>query len=65
MIRSPGLQTVMTAHIIASVPPQVTTISVSGSSVRPRLRPALRASASRKFSAPKVTEYGCGPWCAT
>ena len=31
--------------------------SVSGLISRPYARPCLRASASRKFSAPKVTEY--------
>ena len=48
---------VIMALIIASVPPQVTRISVSGLISRPYARPCLRASASRKFSAPKVTEY--------
>ena len=49
------------ALIIASVPPQVTTISVSGSISLPIAFPCFFASASRKFSAPKVTEYWCGP----
>ena len=50
---------------IASVEPMVTTISVSGSSVRPMKRPALRASACRKFGAPIVMGYWCGPSALT
>ena len=62
---SPGLQMVIMAHIMASVPPQVTTISVSGSISRPMARLCFLARAWRKFSAPKVIEYWCGPaWAA-
>ena len=35
MTLSPGLAAVIMAHIIASVEPQVATISLSGSMVRP------------------------------
>ena len=52
MTRSPGLQMVIMAHIMASVPPQVTTTSVSGSMGRPMAFPCLAASACRRFWAP-------------
>ena len=50
-------QMVIMALIIASVPPQVTSTSSSGLTSCPRRGPAFAASASRKFSAPKVTDY--------
>ena len=50
-------QMVIMALIMASVPPQVTSTSSSGLTSCPRRGPAFAASASRKFSAPKVTEY--------
>ena len=46
-----------TAAIMASVLPQVTTISFSGSTGMPMKRLCFRASASRKFCAPQVMEY--------
>ena len=52
------------AAIIASVPPQVTTISFSGSISRANFFVYISASASRKFFAPKVMEYWCGPCSA-
>ena len=52
---------VIMAHIMASVLPQVTTISLSGSMARPMAFPCFSATASRKFCAPKVMEYWCGP----
>ena len=61
MTLSPGLQIVIIAHIMASVPPQVTTISVSGLISLPMAFPCFLARASRKFSAPNVMEYWCGP----
>ena len=45
------------AAIIASVLPQVTTISLLGSMARPISRDCFFASASRKFCAPQVREY--------
>lgn len=46
---------------IASVEPMVTTISVSGSYFMPMKRSHLRESAWRKFGAPIVMGYWCGP----
>ena len=57
MTLSPGLVTVIIAAIIASVLPQVVTISVLGSIFRPIQRDCLAASASRKFCEPQVMEY--------
>ena len=62
---SPGLVTVIMAHIMASVEPQVATISLSGSMVRPMKRDCFLARASRKFWAPQVTAYWWGPVWAT
>ena len=42
---------------MASVLPQVTTISRSGSMEKPMSRDCFSASASRKFLAPQVMEY--------
>ena len=65
MTLSPGLQIVIMAHIMASVPPQVTTISVSGLMVLPMAFPCFLAGASREFSASNVVEYFCDPsWAA-
>ena len=61
MTLSPGSATVIMAHIMASVEPQVATISLSGSMVRPMQRDCFLARASRKFWAPQVTEYWWGP----
>ena len=52
MTLSPGLHTVIMAAIMASVEPQVTTTSVSGSMVRPKGLEYFRRS-----WAPKVMEY--------
>lgn len=49
------------AAIMASVLPQVTQISVLGSTSWCRAGLVFFASASRKFCAPKVTAYWCGP----
>ena len=57
MTLSPGLATVIMAAIMASVLPQVVTISVLGSICRPIRRDCFSASASRKFCAPQVMEY--------
>ena len=57
MTLSAGLQTVIMALIMASVEPQVTTTSVSGSTVCPKAGLYFAATALRKFSAPNVTEY--------
>ena len=65
MILSPGFVRAKIVSTMASVEPMVTTISVSGSSVRPMKRPALRASACRKFGAPIVMGYWCGPSALT
>ena len=46
---------------IASVEPMVTTISVSGAYFMPMKRSHLRESAWRKFGAPIVMGYWCGP----
>ena len=54
---SPGLVTVIMAAIIASVLPQVTTISLLGSTGWPINRVCFAASASRKPWAPQVMEY--------
>ena len=54
---SPGLQMVIIAAIMASVPPQVTQISVLGSTSWWSAGLVFFASASRKFCAPKVTAY--------
>jgi len=54
---SPGLVTVIIAAIIASVLPQVVTISVFGSILRPMKCVCLAASVSRKFCEPHVIEY--------
>ena len=53
--------TIIMAAIMASVPPQVTQISVLGSTSWCRAGLVFFASASRKFCAPKVTAYWCGP----
>ena len=57
MTLSPGLATVIMAAIMASVLPQVTTISPLGSMVRPMSLDCLAARASRKFCAPQVMAY--------
>ena len=57
MTLSPGLATVIMAAIMASVLPQVVTISLLGSISRPIRRLCFSASASRKFCAPQVMEY--------
>ncbi len=62
--RSPGLVTVMTEHIMASVEPQVTTICVSGSMSICMRGLCLAASAARKLGAPHVMAYWCGPSAA-
>ena len=54
---SPGLATVIIAAIMASVLPQVTTISPLGSMSRPMKWDCFFASASRKSCAPQVMEY--------
>ena len=61
MILSPGLVSAKIVSTMASVEPMVTTISVSGSSLRPMNRPHFLASACRKFGAPIVIGYWCGP----
>jgi len=61
MTASPGLHAVIMATIIASVLPHVTTRCLSGSSPSPMKRDCFAASASRKFGAPQVTAYWCGP----
>ena len=55
----------MTAAIMASVLPQVTTISPSGSIGRPMKWLCLAASALRRFGAPQVTAYWWKSSCAT
>ena len=65
MTLSPGLVTVSMAHIMASVEPQVATISVLESMGRPMKRLCLRARASRKLGAPQVMAYWWGPRWAT
>ena len=57
MTLSPGSATVIIAAIIASVLPQVTTISPLGSMVLPISFDCFLASASLKFCAPQVMEY--------
>ena len=57
MTLSPGFVTLIIAAIIASVLPQVTTISLFGSIALPEKRAYFSASASRKFCAPHVMEY--------
>ena len=57
MTLSPGSTTVIMAAIMASVLPQVATISRSGSMVRPMKRPCFSARAWRKPGAPQVMEY--------
>ena len=61
MILSPGLVRAKMVSTMASVEPMVTTISVSGSRVRPMNRPHFRASAWRKLGAPMVMGYWWGP----
>jgi hypothetical protein len=51
------LQAVIIAAIMASVLPQVTTMSSSGSMGMPMQRDCLRASAWRNPGAPQVTAY--------
>ena len=46
---------------MASVEPQVTTIWVSGSMSSPMRGLCFAASAARKFGAPQVMAYWCGP----
>ena len=53
------------AAIMASVLPQVTTISVSGLIFIPEKCSCFAARASRKFCAPQVNAYWCGPSFAT
>ena len=48
---------VIMAAIMASVLPQVTHSSVSGSTALPRVLDIFPASASLRFWAPNVTEY--------
>ena len=54
---SPGFVTDIIAAIIASVLPQVTTISESGSIFIPLKCSYFTANASRKFCAPHVSAY--------
>ena len=54
---SPGSVTVSMAAIMASVLPQVMTISPFGSMVRPMKRDCLAARASRRPCAPQVMAY--------
>ena len=56
---SPGSTTVIIAAIMASVLPQTTTISPSGSMSMPMKRDCFAAIASRRFCAPQVIEYWC------
>ena len=65
MTLSPGFVTAIIAAIIASVLPQVTTISLSGSTFMPEKCSCFAASASLKFCAPQVKAYWCGPSAAT
>ena len=65
MILSPGLVRAKIVSTMASVEPMVTTISVSGSRVRPMKRPHFLARAWRKLGAPMVMGYWCGPWWLT
>ena len=55
----------MTAAIIASVLPQVTTISLFASIGRPMKRLCFFASASRRLWEPQVTAYWWKSSCAT
>ena len=61
MTLSPGLVRAKRVSTMASVEPMVTTISFSGSRVRPMKRPHLRARACRKLGAPMVMGYWWGP----
>ena len=61
MILSPGLVRAKIVSTMASVEPMVTTISLSGSRVRPMNRPHFRARAWRKLGAPMVMGYWWGP----
>ena len=54
---SPGSVTVITAAIMASVLPQVTTISLSGSMSIPMKCLCFLAIPSRRSCAPQVMEY--------
>ena len=65
MILSPGLVRAKIVSTMASVEPMVTTISVSGSRVRPMKRPHFLARAWRKLGAPMVMGYWWGPWWLT
>src|SRR5437667_1628553 len=57
MTSSPGSTIAINAAAIASVAPQVTVSSVSGSTVMPYQSAYLRASASRSRLAPQVMAY--------
>ena len=54
---SPGLHVVIRLAIMASVLPQVTVMSLAGSSDSPIRRLCFRARAARKFDDPQVSEY--------
>src|SRR3989475_11577593 len=57
MTSSPGSTIAINAAAIASVAPQVTVSSVSGSTVMPYQSAYFRASASRRRLAPQVIAY--------
>ncbi len=57
MTSSPGSTIASSAEAIASVAPQVTVISASGSTVMPYQSAYFRASASRSRLAPHVMAY--------
>ena len=60
-ILSPGFVSAKMVSTIASVEPMVTTMFVSGSMGMPMNLPHLRLTARRKFGAPIVIGYWCGP----
>ena len=62
---SPAFTVASTAAIMASVEPQVTTSSEFGSTFCPEKCSILAAIASRRFCAPQVIAYWCGPVVAT
>ena len=60
-ILSPGFVSAKMVSTMASVEPMVTTMFVSGSMEMPMNLPHLRLTARRKFGAPIVIGYWCGP----
>ena len=62
---SPGLVRAKSVSTMASVEPMVMTMLVSGSMSRPEKCLVLAATARRKFGAPMVMGYWCGPLTAT